>query len=162
AGGAGNVTSGNQLVRACRMVKSQAELALMQAANNVTITALRHVHDRIEAGMEPEQIAAMMDQATRELGGDSVAFSLVLLTEASASPQGAHQPQKVHTGSVILMDCGCTVHGYQSDISRTWVFGEPTKRQREVWDTVKRGQELALETAALGKPVGSIDKAVRD
>ncbi|HET9389365.1 MAG TPA: Xaa-Pro peptidase family protein [Steroidobacteraceae bacterium] len=162
AGGAGSVISGDQLVRACRMVKSQSELALMQAANNVTIAALRHVHGRIEAGMEPEAISSMMDQATRALGGDSSDFSLVLLNEASAYPHGSHQPQKVHEGSVILMDCGCTVHGYQSDISRTWVFGEPTKRQREVWDTVKRGQELALETAALGKPVGSIDKAVRD
>lgn len=162
AAGAGSVIPGDQLVRACRMVKSQSELALMQAANNVTIAALRHVHGRIEAGMEPEAISSMMDQATRALGGDSSDFSLVLLNEASAYPHGSHQPQKVHEGSVILMDCGCTVHGYQSDISRTWVFGEPTKRQREVWDTVKRGQELALETAALGKPVGSIDKAVRD
>ncbi|HEY3784760.1 MAG TPA: Xaa-Pro peptidase family protein [Steroidobacteraceae bacterium] len=162
AGGAPGIVSGEQLVRACRMVKSAAELTLMQAANNVTITALRHVHGRIQAGMQPSDIASMMDEATQQLGGSNVEFSLVLLNEASAYPHGSHQPQSVHNGSVILMDCGCTVHGYQSDISRTWVFGEPTKRQREVWDTVKRGQELALETAALGKPVGSIDKAVRD
>src|SRR6185437_7269492 len=65
AAGAGSVIPGAQLVRACRMVKSQSELALMQAANNVTIAALRHVHGRIEAGMEPEAISSMMDQATR-------------------------------------------------------------------------------------------------
>jgi Xaa-Pro dipeptidase len=59
------------------------------------------------------------------------------------------------------MDCGCIVHGYQSDISRTWVFGEPTARHRKVWDTVKRGQEIALETAKIGTPVGEIDAAVR-
>ena len=53
-------------------------------------------------------------------------------------------------GSVILMDCGCTVRGYQSDISRTWVFGEPNARQRKVWNTVKRGQQIALETAKIG------------
>ncbi|HZO24093.1 MAG TPA: Xaa-Pro peptidase family protein, partial [Steroidobacteraceae bacterium] len=162
ASGPPNLISGDQLVRACRMVKSPAELALMQAANNVTIAALREVHGRVQAGMQPSDLASMMDEATRQLGGSSVEFSLVLLNEASAYPHGSHQSQTVHPGSVILMDCGCTVHGYQSDISRTWVFGEPTKRQREVWDTVKRGQELALETAALGKPVGSIDKAVRD
>ena len=62
---------------------------------------------------------------------------------------------------MILMDCGCTVHGYQSDISRTWVFGRPSPRQRKVWNTVKRGQEIALEAAKLGVPVGSIDDAVR-
>jgi Xaa-Pro dipeptidase len=60
------------------------------------------------------------------------------------------------------MDCGCVIHGYQSDISRTWVFGEPTKRQRDVWNTVKRGQEIALETAKVGVPTGNIDKAVRE
>jgi Xaa-Pro dipeptidase len=67
----------------------------------------------------------------------------------------------VREGSVILMDCGCAVHGYQSDISRTWVFGEASSRQRKVWNTVKRGQEIALETAKIDAPVGSIDDAVR-
>jgi Xaa-Pro dipeptidase len=68
--------------------------------------------------------------------------------------------QFVHEGSVILMDCGCTVHGYQSDISRTWVHGEASPKQRKVWNTVKRGQEIALEAAKLGAPCGSVDDAV--
>jgi methionine aminopeptidase len=59
------------------------------------------------------------------------------------------------------MDCGCTVEGYQSDISRTWVFGEATSRQRKVWSTVKRGQEIALQSAKIGVAAGSIDDAVR-
>jgi len=59
------------------------------------------------------------------------------------------------------MDCGCSVHDYQSDISRTWVLGEPTRKQRDVWATVKRGQELALETAAVGMPAGRVDDVVR-
>jgi len=67
----------------------------------------------------------------------------------------------VREGSTILLDCGCTVHGYQSDISRTWVFGQASERQRKVWGTVKRGQEIALETAKVGLPVGRIDDAVR-
>jgi Xaa-Pro dipeptidase len=155
------VVSGDALVRACRLIKSPAELALMQAANDVTIAALRHVHGLVEAGMTAHDIAARMDAATVALGGDSVEFSLVLLNEASAYPHGSRQPQTVRPGGVILMDCGCTVHGYQSDISRSWVFGEPTARQRKVWNTVKRGQEIALETARLGAPVGLIDDAVR-
>jgi Xaa-Pro dipeptidase len=85
----------------------------------------------------------------------------VLINEASAYPHGSKQPQAVHEGSVVLMDCGCTVHGYQSDISRTWVVGQPTARQRKVWDTVKRGQEIALEHAKPGVAVGTIDDAVR-
>lgn len=161
AWGAGReVASGDELVRACRMVKSSAELALMQSANDVTLAALKHMHGRIEAGMSGPDIMKMMVAATEALGG-SHEFSLVLLNEASAYPHGSVKPQTVRKGSVVLVDTGCSVHGYLSDISRTWIFGEPSSRQREVWNTVKRGQELALETAKIGTPVGAVDKAVR-
>ena len=148
------------LVRACRLVKSPAELALMQTANDVTLAALRFVHGHVERGMGAEDIGGLMDRATVALGG-APEFSLVLLNEASAYPHGSLQVQRVREGSVVLMDCGCTVHGYQSDISRTWVHGQANARQRKVWNTVKRGQEIALETAKIGIPVGSIDDAVR-
>jgi Xaa-Pro dipeptidase len=154
------VVPGHELVRACRMFKSPAELALMQTANDVTLAALRYVHAHLELGMRTADVSDLMEQATLALGGESE-FSLALLNEASAFPHGSKVVQTVHNGSVVLMDCGCVVHGYQSDISRTWVFGEPTARQREVWNTVKRGQELALETAKVGVPAGNVDKAVR-
>ena len=154
------VVSAEELVRACRMVKSAAELALMQAANQVTIAALRHLHGRIQAGMHRSEILSLLIAATEQLGG-SHEFSLVLLNEASAYPHGSVKPQQVRKGSVILIDTGCSVHGYQSDISRSWVFGDVSPRQRQIWDTVKRGQEIALETAKLGTAVGAIDQAVR-
>jgi Xaa-Pro dipeptidase len=160
AGGVPPVVSGDALVRACRLIKSPAELALMQIANDITIAALRQVHGRVAAGMTAADIAGMMDKATVALGG-APEFSMVLLNEASAYPHGSVTPQTVRAGSVILMDCGCAVEGYQSDISRSWVFGEASPRQREVWDTVKRGQRVALETARIGVPVGAIDDAVR-
>jgi Xaa-Pro aminopeptidase len=156
-----SVIPGDDLIRACRMHKSAAELALMQAANNVTIAALRHTHRRVEAGMSGADILALMVSATEALGG-SHEFTLVLLNEASAFPHGSIKPQQVHAGSVVLIDTGCSVHGYQSDISRSWVFGSASPRQRELWNTVKRGQELAQETARLGVAVGAIDRAVRD
>jgi len=158
--GARTIVSGEGLVNACRMIKSPAELALMQAANDVTIAALKHVYGRIEAGMNGPDIMKMMVEATEELGGKHE-FSLVLLNEASAYPHGTEKPQTIREGSVVLIDTGCSVHGYLSDISRTWIYGEPTARQREVWDTVKRGQEITLEAAKLGVPVGALDKAVR-
>ncbi|HEY5756766.1 MAG TPA: Xaa-Pro peptidase family protein [Steroidobacter sp.] len=154
------VVPGEALVRACRMIKSPAELALMQVANDVTIAALRQVYSSIAVGMSGADVMNAMASATEALGGTHE-FSSVLLNEASAFPHGSRQPQSVREGSVVLIDTGCTVHGYQSDITRTWVFGEPSPRQREVWDTVKRGQEIALETAKLGVPCGAIDKAVR-
>jgi len=154
------VVPADDLVDACRRIKSPAELALMQTANDVTLAALRHVHGKVQLGMQSSEIEALMVATTERLGG-SHEFSLVLVNEASAYPHGSVKPQTVHNGSVILIDTGCTVHGYQSDISRTWVVGEPSARQREIWGTVKRGQEIALETAKIGTPAGAIDKAVR-
>jgi Xaa-Pro dipeptidase len=160
ASGSFTIVSGDELVRACRLIKSPAELALMQTASDVTMEALRWVHAQAALGMSPADLGALMDQATLALGGQPE-FSLVLLNEASAYPHGSKQAQAIREGSTILMDCGCTVHGYQSDISRTWFFAGPTAKQRKVWNTVKRGQELALESAKLGAPVGSIDDTVR-
>ncbi len=152
--------SGTGLVRACRLIKSPSELALMQTANEITIGALRYTHARVKPGMAPAEIEALMVTATRALGGNHL-FSDVLINEASAYPHGSRQPQKVHEGSIVLIDTGCSVHGYQSDITRTWVVGQPSARQRKVWDTVKRGQEIALETARPGVLVGAVDDAVR-
>jgi Xaa-Pro dipeptidase len=148
------------LVRACRLIKSSAELELLQFANDVTIAALRHAHAQASAGMSPADLSALVDNATIALGG-SPEFSLVLLNEASAYPHGSVRPQKLRDGSTVLLDCGCSVHGYESDISRTWVHGTANPRQRKIWNTVKRGQEIALETAKIDVAVGSIDDAVR-
>ena len=161
AAGGRSTVPGSELVRACRMVKSPAELALMQIANNITLEAIRYVHGNVQLGMQTADVSKLLSDATAALGGGGFDFALCLLNEASAFPHGSKVVQTVREGSVILIDCGCTVHGYQSDISRSWVFGEPTPRQREVWNTVKRGQEITLETAKIGMPVGNIDKAVR-
>jgi len=155
-----DIVSGKAITRACRMIKSPAEIALMQIANDVTMAAYRHVYANIDKAMLPADISAMMSQATRQLGGEPE-FSMVLLNDASAYPHGTDQPQTLQSGGVILMDCGCAVHDYQSDISRTWVFGEPDEKQRKVWNTVKRGQELALETAMPGTQAGRVDDVVR-
>jgi Xaa-Pro dipeptidase len=155
-----DVVSGDGIVRACRQIKSPAELALLQIANDVTYSAMRFVHGRIRLGMSQAEILALMNDATHALGGEGDG-GLVLLNEASAYPHGSHSPQRVQEGGIILMDCGCTVQGYTSDISRSWVFGKPSPKQRKVWETVKSGQQLVLARATLGAPVGAIDDAVR-
>jgi Xaa-Pro dipeptidase len=155
------VVSGKYVTRGCRMVKSAAEIALMQAANDVTIAAYRHLYSRIEKDMLPTDFSALMNSAMHDLGGNPK-FAMALLNEASAYPHGTAQAQTVKEGGIILMDCGCSVHDYESDISRTWAYGEPTTKQRKVWNTVKRGQELALETATVGTPAGKVDDVVRE
>lgn len=148
------------VVRACRVVKSPAEIALMQAAADITIAAYRETAPQIARGMTPRDIGAVMSAAMAKHGA-SPGFTLVLLGEASAYPHGSGKPQEVRDGEIVLMDCGCTVEGYQADISRTMVFGEPTKAQREVWNLVRRGQQIAFDTAKVGTPAGEIDDAVR-
>ena len=154
------MVSGEALIRACRMHKSPAELALLRVANQVTLEAIRYTHGKVQAGMKATEIAALIASATAALGGHD-GDSLVLLNEASAFPHGSHKPQEIREGSVVLVDCGCKVHGYESDISRTWVFGEPSAKQRKMWETVRRGQQIVFETARLGVKCGAIDDAVR-
>jgi Xaa-Pro dipeptidase len=156
-----NAVNANPVVRASRMIKSPAELALMQAAADIMVAAYRYVAPRITEGMTPADISAMIDAAVTAYGGQPE-FALVLLGEASAYPHGSHKPQLVSRGEVVLLDCGCSVHGYQSDISRTFVFGAPpTAEQRKVWTQMRQGQAIAMAAAKVGAPAGSVDDAVR-
>lgn len=154
------VVSGAALVNACRQIKSPAELALMRIANAITLAALREAHAATQKGMTAHDIGGLVGAATTRMGAEND-FALVLLNEASAYPHGSKTPQVVREGSVVLMDCGCVVEDYQSDISRTFVFGEPSARQRKVWDTIRRGQDVVFGAAKVGVPVGALDAAVR-
>jgi Xaa-Pro dipeptidase len=154
------IASAAPVVRGCRMVKSPAEIALMQKATDVTIAAYRWTASRIREGMPPSEVGALMDAATAKLGG-SPEFSLILMGEASAYPHGSGKPQHVREGEVVLMDCGCTVEGYQSDVSRTLVPGRAPDAVRRVWDDVAEGQRTAIKAARIGAPAGIVDDAVR-
>ena len=151
----------NPVVRGCRMIKTAPELALMQAAANITLASLRYAGQRTREGMTPADIDAMIAAAHKRLGG-AYDGGLVLLGEASAYPHGSHKPQLVKRGEVVLLDVGCSVHGYQSDISRSFIFGaDPSPEQRKVAAQVRRGQDIAMAAAKVGAPAGSVDDAVR-
>ena len=155
------LVSGNPVVRATRMIKTPAELALMQAASDITIAAFRHAWPQVREGMTKDDMDAIIGSAMRALGG-GYDGGLVLVGEATAYPHGTRQLQRVQRGSNILFDCGCSVHGYQSDISRSFVWGaDPTPEQRKVWDQMARGQQIAMKAARIGAPAGSVDDAVR-
>jgi Xaa-Pro aminopeptidase len=101
-----------------------------------------------------------MTAATRKLGG-SPEFALALIGPAAALPHGSREVHRIADGQILLMDCGCTVQGYQSDVSRTFVKGTPSKEQRAVWDQVAKGQQIAFAAAQPGTPAGAVDDAVR-
>jgi len=152
--------SAEPITRGCRMYKSAHEIQLMHKANEVTLTAYADVWSKLEVGMSSGEVKSLMQAAQAALGGSGI-WNMALINEASAYPHGTKQKQSIKKGSIVLMDCGCSVHGYQSDISRTFVVGEPSKRQREIWQTVRKGQEIAFETAQIGVAAGKVDDAVR-
>ena len=154
------IVSANPVVRAQRMIKSPAELALMQSANDIMLASLKYAGERTKAGMTPADIDAMIAAVHKQMGS-AYDGGLVLIGEASAYPHGSKKPHVVQTGDVVLMDCTSAVHGYQADITRTFVVGTPSAEQRKLWNQVHRGQQIAIETAKVGLPAGAVDDAVR-
>ena len=155
-----SIASATPVTQGCRMFKSAAEIELMRIASAVTMRAYEYVYAKLDKGMTHEDVKALMNNAQTQLGGNR-SWSLALFGPASAYPHGTGQTQQISEGEIVLMDCGCAVQGYQSDISRTFVFGEASKRQREVWNTVRRGQQIAFDTAQVGTQAGKVDDAVR-
>jgi Xaa-Pro dipeptidase len=150
----------NPIVRGCRMIKTAPELALMQAANDIMLASLRYAGERTRVGMTPADIDAMIAAVHKQMGS-AYDGGLVLIGEASAYPHGSKKPHVVQSGDIVLMDCTSSVHGYQADITRTFVVGEPSAEQRKLWDQVHRGQQIAIETAKVGLAAGAVDDAVR-
>ncbi len=152
--GAVEVTAG------CRMIKSPAELALMQRATDITIAAFRAAFATMKEGMLNTELVETMQLAMQRLGGSDT-WTLTLFGPASAIPHGTTLPQRLKEGDIVLMDSGCAVEGYQSDVTRTTVFGKPSARQVQVWNTERRAQNAAFKAAQVGSPCEAVDAAAR-
>jgi len=143
----------------CRVIKSPAEIALMQKANDITIEAYKATVAMLEEGMTQHDIRGISGRAHAALGaGGGIGAQIA---EASINPHGSIKRIELKEGDVVLMDGGCSVDGYRSDISRTIVFGEPTQRQREMWDLAKKAQTALFEAAGVGVPCEDVDAAAR-
>ena len=156
-----NFVSGDPVTVPCRMIKSAAEIALMQKASDITVAAIKIGISGLREGMRPGDFSAIVGEAHQKLGADPD-FAMVNFGEASAFPHGSIQPQKLKKGDIVLMDCGCSVHDYSSDISRTIVFGaEPTKRQLDMWNLEQKSQAAGFAAARLGAACENVDVAAR-
>jgi Xaa-Pro dipeptidase len=151
--------SGTPAVAGCRMIKSAAEIALLQRANEITIEAYKAALATLREGMTQRELGANISAAFRALGTGGAAMAI--FGKYTAFPHGSIQPQQLREGDMVLIDDGCNVEGYQSDITRTTVFGKPTKRQREVWDLERKAQDAALAAARPGATCESVDAAAR-
>ena len=151
--------SADPVTAGCRVIKSATELALMQKANDITIEAFRASIAALKEGMTPAEFTALSQEAHRALGAaGSISASFGL---ATSFPHGSVQPQRLQQGDIVLMDGGCGVDGYRSDITRTMVFGTPSARQREIWDLEQRAQAAAFAAAKPGVACEDVDAAAR-
>ena len=155
-----NFISGDPVTIPCRLIKSPAEIALMQKANDITIAAYKVGVSMLREGMTPADFSAITAEAHSKLGADGEIG--VNFGQASAYPHGSIEPQHLKKGDIVLMDGGCQVQGYASDISRTIVFGaKPTKRQLDVWNLQKNSQAAGFAAAKIGDPCENVDIAAR-
>ena len=152
--------SATPVTAGCRIIKTAAEIALMQHASEITLQAIGATFTSLKEGMTTQQVSDIAAAATRKLGGKSDG-GLVIFGKYTAFPHGSVQPQKLREGDVVLIDTGCTVEGYVSDITRTSVFGKPTQRQRDVWEIEQRAQNAAFAAAQVGATCESVDAAAR-
>lgn len=153
--------SGDPVSVECRIIKSEAEIALMQKANDITLTAIQHGVAQLKEGMSQGDLSSIIMNAQTQLGSDPD-FALCLFGKDAAFPHGTKTPAKLKKGEIVLMDCGCRVHGYSSDITRTIVFGaEPTARQLSVWNLEHEAQAAGFAAAKNGSPCGNVDAAAR-
>ena len=151
--------SGTPVTAGCRTRKDAHELELMRIASAVTLTAYEAVYNAIDEGMTRDEVRALVSTAHERLGYTGGA--MVLIDAASALPHGTVKSQSIHEGSIVLIDGGCGVEGYRSDISRTFVLGEPTDEMKKVFEIEFRAQTAALETARPGLPCEAVDAAAR-
>ena len=157
-----NYVSGDSITIPCRIIKSEAEIKLMQKASDITIAAIEHSVKQLREGITQYELSGMIMKAQNELGGNAD-FALCLFGKASAFPHGTKEPAVLKKGDIVLMDCGCVVEGYNSDISRTIVFtAKPTPRQEEIWNLEKKAQAAGFAAAKIGATCESVDAAARN
>jgi len=153
------ITSGTPVTAGCRMVKDQHELALMRLASQVTLKAYEAAWTSLTDGMSQDQFADLVAKAHGKLGFPGSAG--VQVGQYSALPHGSVQPQIIREGTILLIDGGCKVEGYSSDLSRTFVLGKATDRMKSVFELEHQAQSAALAAAKPGVECQAVDAAAR-
>jgi Xaa-Pro dipeptidase len=156
------LVNGASVTAKCRMIKSPAELALMTRAKEMTLAVHKATASMLYEGITTEEVGAFLDAAHRKVGAPKGSyFKIVLFGPDSSFPHGVKTPKALEDGDMVLIDTGCQLHDYISDITRSYVFGDPTEKQRHVWNAEKAAQAKAFEAAQLGTRCGDVDLAAR-
>ncbi len=154
-----HLVSATPVIAGCRAVKSAAELALLQIANDATLACYHAVWQALQPGMTQQDVQALVALAYGRLGvpGDVS----INVGKYSAQPHGSREPQRIVEGTVVMLDDGCQVHGYTSDMTRTFVLGKASDKMKRVFAIVQRAQVAARDAARTGGKMGDIDAAAR-
>ncbi len=163
AGNAFEFVNAGPLIAACRALKSPQEIALIRHAMGLTLEVHKAAARILRPGIATTEVADFIGKAHAALGFDiPSSFTIVLFGEPTAYPHGVPYAQTLKDGDMVLIDIGAPLHGYQSDLTRSYVFGTPSARQREVWGLEQRAGQAAFAAAQLGTPCGEVDRAARD
>jgi Xaa-Pro dipeptidase len=153
------VTTATPITAGCRMIKEAHEVELMRLACQVTLKCYEAVFHALQPGMTQNQVSGLISAAYGRLGFPG--FASVQVGEYTALPHGSITPQTIREGTIIMIDDGCTVEGYQSDITRTVVLGKATDKMKQVFDIVHQAQSAGLKAARPGVALESVDAAAR-
>ena len=145
----------------CRWQKSDTEIALLQQAKNMTLAVQKSVARILKIGISTEDVTDFINQAHKKVGATGSFFCIVLFGQDSAYPHGVKKPKLLEKNDMVLIDTGCQLEGYHSDITRSYVFGEANERQRDMWKIEKMAQQAAFDAAEIGKNCADIDNAAR-
>lgn len=156
------VVDAQPVIDGCRMCKSPAELALMQHACDITLQVHRLAAGIAREGIGTDELARFIDNAHRALGADGGStFCIVQFGHATAFPHGIPGVQHLRDGELVLIDTGCSVEGYNSDVTRTWSFGRASPEHQRIWDLERAAQQAAFDAVRPGVPCEAVDRAAR-
>jgi Xaa-Pro dipeptidase len=153
------LVSATPVTAGCRMIKDAHEIECMRLACKATLLVYRAVAKSVRPGMTNADVEKLVQLGYKQVGFQGEAS--LNIDEFTALPHGSRQPQTLKDGSILMLDDGCMVEGYTSDITRTFVLGKPTDKMKKVFDLVKAAQTAALKTARPGVVTGDVDAAAR-
>lgn len=160
--GAERLIDGGPMIRSQRLLKSEAEIAIIQYAMNLTLDIHRRVHALIKPGIRASEVVRFIDDQHRASGAEGGStFCIVSFGEATSLPHGADGDQIYKPGDVVLVDTGCRFDGYHSDLTRTYMLDEPTAEFARIWSIEREAQQAVFDAASLGAPCESLDDAAR-
>jgi Xaa-Pro dipeptidase len=154
-----SIVSATPITAGCRMIKDAHEIECMRLACRVTLLVYRAVWQSLHPGMTTADVHALVDAAYRRVGFEGEAS--LNIDEFTALPHGSSKPQTLREGSILMLDDGCVVEGYNSDITRTFVLGKATDKMKRVFEIVHRSQATALQVARPGVAAADVDAAAR-